>query len=225
MDPLGCVRWQDLLHPSQWTWLLRCIATFVVSFLRTAYNVRDQDLSSKAKRLLHMCDSQNMGLFPIGIGHQCINSDFYTHCEDSNCGIDDYKPYINHTPCSSTMAHIYTHPDKKNAWDKCLWKVTDIVILLRCMHPSHLQSSVFFFWGGAVANLQFMVSLFGGHIPIFTYQSEISQVLTLFNLHCWSNKKQVLSYKITKCLWRLTNEQGWNSDVVTIKFNIRNIWF
>ena len=42
------------------------------------------------------------------------------------------------------MAHIYTHPDKKNAWDKCLWKVTDIVILLRCMHPSHLQSSVFF---------------------------------------------------------------------------------
>lgn len=148
MDPLGCVRWQDLLHPSQWTWLLRCIATFVVSFLRTAYNVRDQDLSSKAKRLLHMCDSQNMGLFPIGIGHQCINSDFYTHCEDSNCGIDDYKPYINHTPCSSTMAHIYTHPDKKNAWDKCLWKVTDIVILLRCMHPSHLQSSVFFFGGG-----------------------------------------------------------------------------
>ena len=102
MDPLGCVRWQDLLHPSQWTWPLRCIATFVVSFLRTTYNVRDQDLSSKAKRLLHMCDSQNMD-----------NSDFYTHCEDSNCGIDDYKPYINHTPCSSTMAHIYTHPDKK----------------------------------------------------------------------------------------------------------------
>ena len=60
MDPLGCVRWQDLLHPSQWTWPLRCIATFVVSFLRTTYNVRDQDLSSKAKRLLHMCDSQNM---------------------------------------------------------------------------------------------------------------------------------------------------------------------
>ena len=138
MDPLGCVRWQDLLHPSQWTWPLRCNATFVVSFLRTTYNVRDQDLSSKAKRLLHMCDSQNMGLFPLGIGHQCINSDFYTHCEDSNCGIDDYKPYINHTPCSSTMAHIYTHPDKQNAWDKCLWKVTDIVILLRCIHPSHL---------------------------------------------------------------------------------------
>ena len=204
MDPLGCVRWQDLLHPSQWTWLLRCIATFVVSFLRTAYNVRDQDLSSKAKRLLHMCDSQNMGLFPIGIGHQCINSDFYTHCEDSNCGIDDYKPYINHTPCSSTMAHIYTHPDKKMLGISVSgrWQI----LLYCCVACTQVIYKVqFFFLGGAVANLQFMVSLFGGHIPIFTYQSEISQVLTLFNLHCWSNKKQVLSYKITKCLWRLTN--------------------
>ena len=180
MDPLGCVRWQDLLHPSQWTWPLRCIATFVVSFLRTTYNVRDQDLSSKAKRLLHMCDSQNMD-----------NSDFYTHCEDSNCGIDDYKPYINHTPCSSTMAHIYTHPDKKNAWDKSL--EGDRYCYIVALHAPKSSTKFSFFF----------------------------QVLTLRFFHCWSNKKQVLSYKTTKCLWRLTNEQGWNSDVVKIKFNIR----